>query len=110
MKQILLPTDFSENSWNAISYALQLFKDEVCTFHLLNTYTPIVYHVEYVMLSPSQIGMEDVRLQEAIISMKKHEQRMRVEFSSQNRTYISQAVLSTLTFEVADQANTRLID
>ncbi|WP_373282945.1 universal stress protein [Aquaticitalea lipolytica] len=35
MKNILLPTDFSDNSWNAIKYALQLFKDEKCTFHLL---------------------------------------------------------------------------
>ena len=28
MKNILLPTDFSDNSWNAIQYAVELFKDE----------------------------------------------------------------------------------
>ncbi|TFG75474.1 MAG: universal stress protein, partial [Flavobacteriales bacterium] len=28
MKKILLPTDFSENAWNAIAYALELFKNE----------------------------------------------------------------------------------
>ncbi|HLV14266.1 MAG TPA: universal stress protein [Xanthomarina sp.] len=110
MKQILLPTDFSENSWNAISYALQLFKDEVCTFHLLNTYTPIVYHVEYVMLSPSQIGLEDVVKQQAIISMKKLEQRMIEEFSNPNHTFISQVVFNTLTLEVADQVKEHQID
>ena len=59
MKHILLPTDFSENSWNAITYAICLFKDQSCTFYLLNTYTPIVYHVEYVIGYPAQFGLED---------------------------------------------------
>ncbi|TXE10462.1 universal stress protein [Gelidibacter salicanalis] len=59
MKNILLPTDFSENSWNAIVYAMELFHDEVCTFYLLNTYTPVIYHVEYVLGYPAQFGLED---------------------------------------------------
>jgi nucleotide-binding universal stress UspA family protein len=36
MKRILIPTDFSENSWNAIMYGMELFKKEPCTFYLLN--------------------------------------------------------------------------
>lgn len=36
MKSILLPTDFSKNSINAINYATELFKDEVCNFYVLN--------------------------------------------------------------------------
>ncbi|RKE94905.1 universal stress protein [Ichthyenterobacterium magnum] len=36
MKKILLPTDFSENSINAIHYALQFYKYEQCKFYLLN--------------------------------------------------------------------------
>lgn len=59
MKNILLPTDFSENSWNAIRYAMHLFTDEVCTFYLLNTYTPVIYHVEYVLGHPAQFGLQD---------------------------------------------------
>ena len=35
MKSILLPTDFSENSWNAIAYALSYFSNTTCTFYLL---------------------------------------------------------------------------
>ncbi|WP_158976636.1 universal stress protein [Cellulophaga sp. L1A9] len=34
MKNILIPTDFSENSWNAIAYGLSLFKKSNCTFYL----------------------------------------------------------------------------
>ena len=33
---ILLPTDFSENSRNAAAYAMHFFQDVPCTFHLLH--------------------------------------------------------------------------
>jgi nucleotide-binding universal stress UspA family protein len=35
--KILLPTDFSENAWNAIIYALKLYANESCKFYLLNS-------------------------------------------------------------------------
>ncbi|MFT4832043.1 MAG: nucleotide-binding universal stress UspA family protein [Psychroserpens sp.] len=38
MKNILIPTDFSDNSWNAIFCALKLYWDVECTFHLLHVY------------------------------------------------------------------------
>lgn len=40
MKQILLPTDFSENAWNALFTAIKLYADFECTFYLLHTYEP----------------------------------------------------------------------
>lgn len=47
MKNILLPTDFSENAWNAIKYAISMYADEECNFTLLNTYyaTPPAHDV-----------------------------------------------------------------
>lgn len=36
MKNVLIPTDFSENSWNAICYALNLFENERCNFYVLH--------------------------------------------------------------------------
>ena len=56
MKNILLPTDFSENSKNAIYYAKELFKDVACKFHLLNTYSPAIYNYDYQMNSGGYIG------------------------------------------------------
>ena len=38
MKNILLPTDFSKNSLNAMKYAMMLFKDNPCNFYLLNVF------------------------------------------------------------------------
>ncbi len=40
MKNILLPTDFSDNAWNAIFTALKLFETSDCNFVLLNSYEP----------------------------------------------------------------------
>ncbi|TYB72556.1 universal stress protein [Bizionia gelidisalsuginis] len=36
MKNILLPTDFSENSWNAINYAIQFFENQKCNFYIVH--------------------------------------------------------------------------
>jgi len=36
-KNILLPTDFSDNSWSAIVYTLKLYADESCTFYILHS-------------------------------------------------------------------------
>ncbi len=39
MKNILIPTDFSENSWNAIEYALHFFSNSSCNFYFLHVNT-----------------------------------------------------------------------
>lgn len=74
MKKILLPTDFSKNSLNAMVYALELFKDIPCKFYLLNVFKiPYVTNevlmendahqlvkLEEGLYETSQKGMKDV--------------------------------------------------
>lgn len=60
MKKILLPTDFSANAYNAIEYALQLFKEEECTFYLLHTFVPGSYIISSVDDGPSNMVIEDI--------------------------------------------------
>ncbi|MDG5491191.1 universal stress protein [Psychroserpens sp. SPM9] len=38
MKKILIPTDFSLNSYQTIDYIIQLFANECCEFYFLNSY------------------------------------------------------------------------
>ncbi|MBM1106580.1 universal stress protein [Aurantibacter crassamenti] len=38
MIHILVPTDFSANAYNALRYATGLFKNETCTFYILNAF------------------------------------------------------------------------
>jgi len=38
MKKVLVPTDFSDNAWDALTYAIRLYDDIPCHFIILNTY------------------------------------------------------------------------
>lgn len=74
MKNILLPTDFSKNSLNAMYYAMALFKDISCKFYLLNVFKiPYLTNEELMendikqlaliekdLFDSSQKGLEDV--------------------------------------------------
>ena len=69
MKKILLPTDFSENSFNAIKYTLSLFKDVPCDYYLLN-----VYKVPY---TTNEELMENDAQQLAIVESELYDQSKR---------------------------------
>ncbi|WP_025743231.1 universal stress protein [Aquimarina pacifica] len=57
MKNILLPTDFSENAKNAIDYALKLFKNELCTFYILHVEKASAYMTDDLMSAPSNASI-----------------------------------------------------
>lgn len=43
MRKILIPTDFSENANNAIKYALELFKYDICEFYIMHAFQDKLY-------------------------------------------------------------------
>ncbi|MHA6281017.1 universal stress protein [Salinimicrobium sp. CAU 1759] len=49
MRKIIIPTDFSENAFNALKYAAELFKHEKSEFYLLHAYADEVYSFEGVI-------------------------------------------------------------
>ncbi|WP_353779419.1 universal stress protein [Winogradskyella sp. 3972H.M.0a.05] len=51
MKQILLLTDFSDNSRNAINYALEFFKGEPCQFHVMHVHKMGTFTSDDLMMS-----------------------------------------------------------
>jgi len=113
MKKIVLPTDFSENSLNAIDYALQLFKDETCVFFILNTYTPMIYNYEY-QLNADQYMMEAVdmvkknsekKLDELVRTLKKKYNNLKHKF----KTISSFNILSDEVIELTDQYDLDLV-
>lgn len=59
MRNILLPTDFSENSWNAIQYTMELFKEEACNFYVLNSFRLPVYTTDDFMVTTTNEGLEE---------------------------------------------------
>ncbi|MDY0779321.1 universal stress protein [Tenacibaculum sp. IB213877] len=72
MKNILLPTDFSDNAWNAIKYALHFFENEACNFYLLHvnrlttitdgnsTYVPTPEEIETYYIKPAKNQLKEI--------------------------------------------------
>ncbi len=84
IKNILLPTDFSDNSWNAIVYAIHFFGNVDCHFYLLhvdrpymlNT-TPSIYGVSMDVLNTTYtVGSKE--------QLKKLLQRIKSRFPNRN--------------------------
>lgn len=50
MKNILLPTDFSKNSWEALEYAIHLFEKDECTFYIMNAFQAAYFTTESIMV------------------------------------------------------------
>ncbi len=60
-KRILIPTDFSQNAFNALKYAMELYKSEPCEFFILNTYYLSGYSKENLIVpEPSKEDRERV--------------------------------------------------
>jgi nucleotide-binding universal stress UspA family protein len=60
MKNILLPTDFSENSWNAIKYAINFFEKETCNFYVLHVNRPNSSIFNDSLYTNSEEVLEDI--------------------------------------------------
>jgi len=73
MKNILLPTDFSQNSWNAIKYAVNLFQKETCSFYLLHVNTSGIHLVNNAtyLNRTSHITVKDVCAKPALAKLNK---------------------------------------
>jgi nucleotide-binding universal stress UspA family protein len=87
MKRILLPTDFSENAFNASSYAVQLFAEDECTFYLLHTYTPVATNAGMLVNTYSALQLEEVTRDAAIYSMEVLEEKLLKEYPNPRHTF-----------------------
>jgi nucleotide-binding universal stress UspA family protein len=59
MKNILLPTDFSKNSQNAIRFAMKFFEGETCTFYILNSQKTSGYITADVLYGEPGVSVHD---------------------------------------------------
>lgn len=110
MKNILLPTDFSDNSFHAISYALQLFQDDVCTFYLLHTYTPVVYNMDYMQNTAAQFELMEAVKIASLDGLKRLTSRITTDFKNPNHTIESISSFSTLTQEIKNVVSRKNIN
>lgn len=110
MKNILIPTDFSQNAWNALRYATSLFKKTRCTFYILHV-DPIV-HNEY----GDGIARESPELVENII-LQESKQKLQAWLDKVERlplnskhTFVTSAIYGLFTDSLKKQIEENKID
>lgn len=112
MKNILLPTDFSAASINAMNYAVQLFKNEDCIFYVVNTYAPVSLY------TATAYGMDPVTEMDigAIFKKKSEEHvhkaidRLNTQFPDVKHQYKGISSFNVLSMELEELVKTYAID
>ncbi|GMN10320.1 universal stress protein [Croceitalea sp. MTPC9] len=109
MKNILIPTDFSENAWNATKYAIALFKHEECVFHLLNTYTPSIAHSRFMATSING-SVEDSIQYNSKTGLKKLVSTIKETYNNPRHSFKTISSFSLLADEVKELVADERID
>lgn len=88
-RSILIPTDFSDNAWSAIIYALKLYADEFCTFYLLHT-SHLSNPVSRTYITSHYVQKTHENAKKELIELKNQ-----VEQSNVNANHDFQTILSS---------------
>jgi nucleotide-binding universal stress UspA family protein len=81
MKRILIPTDFSENSWNAIKYAMAFFKNTECDFYFLHVTLISSYGASEFPLFPSTDVIDTTLLKQGKTALKSLVKKLEKHYS-----------------------------
>ncbi len=110
MKNILLPTDFSENAWNATKYAIEFFRGEPCVFHLLNTYTPAIVHSRFMAVATVGRELEDAVRVDSEKGLQLVLNRISKTYNYPNHSFRKVSSFNLLTEEIREAVERRHID
>jgi len=110
MKNIVLPTDFSENAWNAAKYALELFKEEDCTFYIVNTYTPAIANSRFMAAAINGMSIEEGISLASKKGLQTIVQKIKREYPNLKHTYNTISSFSLLVDEIKEIVEEKNID
>ncbi len=110
MIKVVLPTDFSENAFHAISYAVKLLEHSTCIFYLVHAYTPPMYRVDYTMGSPGQLGLPDDERYKAEEALEHTRKKIKAKFNVSKHTFVTHAAFNSLGDEIASISQKENID
>ena len=102
MQKILIPTDFSDNAWNAINYAMQLFRNKRCTFYLLNTYTPVIPSSRFMAKMIDGVSIVDAVRNASEQGLTKTVDRIKSKYGNTNHSFETISSFNLLVEEVKD--------
>lgn len=112
MKKILIPTDFSDASYKAMEYATQLLRNELCTFYVLNTYTPVALYTTTIYDSHTALNVDlgELYKNKSEENLAKIIKRVQTAYPNDLHTYEPIASYNVLTVEVNEMVRAFEID
>jgi nucleotide-binding universal stress UspA family protein len=104
-RKVLLPTDFSDNSWSAIVYALRLHKNVPCTFYILHSY-------ELKVSTMSNLSNKLLEIMKENAIKKLQELRLQIKEANVNKDFDFQLIISSknVVKAIEDTVEEHLID
>ena len=96
MRKILIPVDFSENSWNALTCALQYFKYEKADIYILHAYADQVYANTTVVSKESLEDYKKVCEIEVNQQLEATLQKIQDHFPNPKHTFIPKTLFESL--------------
>lgn len=94
MKTVILPTDFSENSKNAINWIIQFYKNEKINFILLNAYSsPQAGAVAVVSIS-------EILRKQALEDLKDYKTELENTYINSNHQFSYDAIYGDVTYAI----------
>lgn len=109
MKRILIPTDFSDNSRNAIQYAMALFKGTECAFSLFHI-TPIIsYSGAETSIVGSREVLEETILKESDMRLQAFLKRLEPPLNTRH-TFTTRAVYDFFVDAIRKEVEDKQID
>jgi nucleotide-binding universal stress UspA family protein len=110
MKNILLPTDFSDNAWNAIRYGLELFKKTKCTFYLMHVNPIPPYSGAGTSVRAAGDNFREIALKDSRENLKKLLDRVENLPLNTKHTFVPLAFYDFFTDAVKRESEDKKID
>jgi len=82
MKKVLLPTDFSDNAWSAIVYAIKLYAKNECTFYIIN-----VCNIEVSKMSIMSNKLLNIMKDDAMKELLELKRMARIADANENHSF-----------------------
>lgn len=110
MRKIIVPVDFSENSWNALKCAIQYFKYEKCDIYILHAYADEVYNNTAVVSKELLEEYKQIHKEQTEKALETTLKRIQEYYPNPKHNYIPMARFGSLLDEVNDFVELENID
>ncbi|WP_298477053.1 universal stress protein [uncultured Maribacter sp.] len=110
MRKVLVPTDFSENAFNALKYACQIFKYEKCEFFILHAYADEVYAID---VKNERLVLEEIKdkcYQEVLLGLQLITEQIKEYSPNPRHIFKTVPAFETLVDAVNDLVNQENMD